>query len=129
MESAEITSAEHTATVPVKRVSARAVLPEAVGPKRIKTGRALALVFLKAEFYLFGKNLLGSQRNHLALVFVDFRVTKHGKLVRPAGSSAGYLVHIIFVLNQFFQWKNHSITITISAKKSKEGTLIGKKRE
>jgi hypothetical protein len=58
--------------------------------------------FLKAKFYLPGKDLLGRQGNYLTLVFFNFGIPKHGKLKSPAGSGAGYFIHILFVADELF---------------------------
>jgi len=56
-------------------------LPEAVGPKRIKTGIGLELLGAKPEFDFLGKNLPRRKGNYLAVVIFDIGVFQHGKLV------------------------------------------------
>jgi hypothetical protein len=120
MESAETISAGHRGASPVKSFSRISVLPEAVGPKRSKTGRApsngtipvssrkiasrAAVLprfpsFFDTEINLAGKDLPGRQGNHLAIVHFDLFIPDHGKLKGSTGSGAGNFVHITVIFN------------------------------
>jgi hypothetical protein len=117
MESAEMISAlidprREKAPSGAKRRLNTAVFPEAVGPKRTRTGiggiqdakfrprrTADIRLVLNTEFDLFGEYLPGGKRDHLAIVFFNLRVFEHGKLVRPAGSGGGNFVHVVVVFD------------------------------
>jgi hypothetical protein len=126
MESAETISASGQEKAlpgppfPPKSRFRMAVLPDAVGPKRRRTGIAASragrgegtgLLFFYTEFHFPGKNLAGREGNHLAVIVVDLRVPQHGKLVGPPGSGGSDPIHIVIMFNEFFQGKYHSISI------------------
>jgi hypothetical protein len=100
MESAETTSPAQGVS-PKNNSSKIPVLPDAVGPKRRRTGIAADPVnlFFYAEFDLFRKDLTGCQGNYLTVVDIYLRVLQHGKLEGSPGSGTGDFVHIAIVFD------------------------------
>ena len=73
-------------------------MPEAVGPKRIRTG----LFVFKPEFNFLSKYLAGGERYNFAVVIFDFRIFQHGKLIASARSRCRNLIHIPIVFDEVF---------------------------
>ena len=80
-----------------KSVSAKEVFPHAVGAQITTT-----VLRFDSVFNLFGKKLAGGKRYHFAVVFFDYGIFYHRKLIRAAAGGTRYFVYVIRKLYQFF---------------------------
>jgi len=98
MESADIISALQNGFFTNSSFN-NAVLPDAVGPNKTRTGIPCKISGFEPEIYFFGKDLARGKGNYLSVEILYFRVFEHGKLIRTPGSGGSDFVHILIVLD------------------------------